>query len=252
MGEEMFSLNQKTAVITGAAGGIGFAIAKRFRAAGANVIMSDLSDGSAKAASIGAHFQQADVSEEEQVEALMQRAVDEFGSLDIAVNNAGMMIVGSSIIDESNDAYRKQFDVNVMSVVYGIRQAAKRMKPGSAIVNTASLAFQRSGAGISGYVMSKAPIVNLTRCAAIELAPSGIRCNAICPSTTETAMGWVNNYARLSAPMGRAAKPEEIAPVVHFLASDDASWVNGEAVVIDGGIMAGPTPALQAAANAAE
>lgn len=248
----MFSLQDKSVAITGAAGGIGFATAKRFREAGAHVVMSDLNDATDKAAEIGAVFQQADVSDEAQVEAVMQRAVEAFGKLDIAVNNAGMMIVGNQILEESAEAYRRQFEVNVMSVIYGMRQAAKRMAPGSAIVNTASLAFQRSGAGISGYVISKAPIVNLTRCAAIELAPKGIRVNAICPSTTKTAMGWVNNYAKLSAPMGRAAEPEEMAAVIHFLASDDASWVNGEAIVADGGIMCGPTPALQAAANAAE
>jgi 3alpha(or 20beta)-hydroxysteroid dehydrogenase len=248
----MFSLDKKSAVITGAAGGIGFAIARRFRDAGANVVMCDLKDASEKAVEIGAVFHQTDVSNEDQLAAAMQRCVDVFGELDIAVNNAGMMIVGNKIMDEDADAYRKQFDINTMSVVFGIRQAAKRMKPGGAIVNTSSLAFQRSGVGISGYVMTKAPIVNLTRCAAMELASQKIRVNCICPSTTDTAMGWVNNYAKISAPMGRVAQPEEIAPVVHFLASDDASWVNGEAVVIDGGIMAGPTPELQAAANAAD
>ena len=248
----MFSLKDKVAVITGAAGGIGLATAARFAEAGARVVLADLVDGQAGAEAVGGIFVRTDVSVERDVEALMQRAVDEHGRLDIAVNNAGMMIVGDSILDEDPDAYRRQFDVNVMGVIHGIRQAAKRMKPGGAIVNTASLAFQRSGSGISGYVISKAPIVNLTRCAAIELAPKEIRVNAICPSTTDTAMGWVNNYARISSPLGRVARPEEMAAVIHFLASDDASWVNGEAIVADGGIMCGPTPALQAAANAAE
>lgn len=248
----MFSLSGKVAVITGAAGGIGFATAARFAEAGARVVLADRVDAHAGAEAIGGVFVRTDVSSEPEVEALMQRAVDEYGRLDIAVNNAGMMIVGNSILDEDPDAYRRQFDVNVMGVVHGIRQAAKRMEPGSAIVNTASLAFQRSGAGVSGYVISKAPIVNLTRCAAIEMASRGIRVNAICPSTTDTAMGWVNNYARISSPLERVARPEEIAAVIHFLASDDASWVNGEAIVADGGIMCGPTPALQAAANAAE
>ena len=240
----MFSLKDKVAVITGATAGIGLATAERFAADGAKVIMAGRSDAREQAEKIGAIYCKTDVTNEAEVEALMQRAVDEYGALDIAVNNAGQMISGDSILDESADNYRQQFETHGLGVLYGMRQAAKRMKPGSAIVNTGTIAFFRSGANWASYTASKMPIVSLTRSAAIEFAELGIRVNCFSPSTTETAIGKVSRFGILSSQLGRIAKPEEMAAVIHFLASDDASYVNGENILVDGGIQAGPSKAL--------
>lgn len=125
----MFLLDGKVAVITGAAGGIGYATARRFLEAGTKVVVGDLNDVSDKAETIDAVFQHTDVSDEEQVEALMQRTIHGFGKFDVTVNNADLMIVGNSIIDEENAPYPKQFDVNAMAVSHGIRHATTRMNP---------------------------------------------------------------------------------------------------------------------------
>lgn len=239
----MFSLKDKVAVITGAAAGIGLATAERFAADGAKMIMADVSDATSKANKIGAIYVKTDVSNEADVEALMQRAVDEYGALDIAVNNAGTIFTGK-ILDESMENYRKQFEINTLGVLYGMRHAAKRMKPGSAIVNTASIAAVRSVAGLASYVASKMPVVGLTRSAAIEFAELGIRVNCFSPSTTQTAMALKSRFGTLVPQVGRIAKPEEMAAVIHFLASDDASYVNGQHILVDGGIQAGPSKAL--------
>lgn len=248
----MFSLVDKVAVITGGAGGIGFATVKRFRDAGARVVLSDLNDATEKAEDVGAVFHQANVADEADVAALMQRAIDEYGQLDIAVNLAGMVIAGEEIVDAKAETYRKQFDVNLMSQLFGMREAAKRMKPGSAIVNTSSMSALRSAAGVSGYAAVKAATIALTRSGALEFGPKGIRVNAISPSTTQTAMGWVNKFNILSSPLGRIAQPEEMAAVIHFLASDDASWVNGQSITVDGGQTAGTNPEIAQIVNATE
>lgn len=251
-GMGMFSLEGKVAVVTGGAGGIGLATVQRFRAAGAHVVMSDLGDHHAKADEVGAVFHACDVSNEAQVAALMHRALDEFGVLDIAVNNAGIVITGETILDASDETYRKQFDINLMSQVYGMREAAKRMKQGASIINTASLAANRVASGAGAYAAMKAATVSITRSGALELGPKGIRVNAISPSTTQTAMGWLNKYNTLASPMGRIAQPEEMAAVIHFLASDDASWVNGQTIAVDGGQMAGIPPEISQIVNESE
>ena len=248
----MFSLIGKVAVVTGGAGGIGFATVQRFRAAGAHVIMSDLGDHEARAEEVGAVYHACDVSDENQVGALMQRAVDAFGQLDIAVNNAGIVITGESILEAKAETYQKQYDINLMSQVYGMREAAHRMKPGASIINTASLSANRVAAGAGAYAAMKAATVSITRSGALELGRKGIRVNAISPSTTHTAMGWLNRLNTLASPLGRIAQPEEMAAVIHFLASDDASWVNGQTIAVDGGQSAGITPEIAQIVNASE
>ena len=248
----MFSLEGKVAVVTGGAGGIGFATVQRFRAARAHVLMSDIGNHEEKADQCGAVYHACDVSDDVQVGKLMQRAVDEFGCLDIAVNNAGIVITGETILEAKTETYQKQFDINLMSQVYGMREAAKRMKPGASIINTASLSANRVASGAGAYAAMKAATVSITRSGALELGPMGIRVNAISPSTTRTAMGWLNRFNTLASPMCRIAQPEEMAAVIHFLASDDASWVNGQTISVDGGQSAGVPPEISQIVNASE
>jgi len=240
----MFSLERKVAVVTGAASGIGYATAKRLRAAGANVVMSDLTDAKEKAEDLGVAFHQCDVSDEGAVSELMQRAIDEHGTLNIVANIAGIPPSMETIEEATAEAFSKQFNINLMSQVFGMREAAKRMSDGGSIINFASLAAHRSTAGVSSYSAVKAATVAITRSGALELGSKGIRVNAISPSTTRTPMGYPGRFPELSSPMNRIAEPEEMAAIVHFLASDDASWVNGQTLIADGGMTAGVMPAV--------
>ena len=214
--------------------------------------MSDIGDHDARAKEVGAVYHACDVSDEEQVELLMKRAVDEFGQLDVAVNNAGIVITGETILEAKVETYQRQFDINLMSQVYGMREASKHMQAGSSIINIASLSANRVASGAGAYAAMKAATVSITRSGALELGPKGIRVNAISPSTTNTSMGWLNNFNRLSSPLGRVAEPEEMAAIIHFLASDDASWVNGQTIAVDGGQSAGVPPEISRIVNASE
>ena len=238
----MFSLAEKVAVITGAASGIGRATAQRFSRAGATVVVADVADGSSVAEQIGGIYLRADISVEEQVEELMQGAVDRLGAIDIIVNNAGIMAGGEVIEHEPVEAYRRQFDVNTMGVVYGIKHGAPRMNDGGSIVNTASIAAVLGIAGLTSYAVSKWSVVGITKSAAVELAPRGIRVNCVCPGSTDTQLGRTEEddaFTSAASLVGRLGQPEEIAAVMHFLASDDASYVTGQSLVVDGGLTAG-------------
>ena len=238
----MFSLAEKVAVITGAASGIGRATAQRFSRAGATVVVTDVADGSSVAEQIGGIYLRADISVEEQVEELMQGAVDRLGAIDIIVNNAGIMAGGEVIEHEPVEAYRRQFDVNTMGVVYGIKHGAPRMNDGGSIVNTASIAAVLGIAGLTSYAVSKWSVVGITKSAAVELAPRGIRVNCVCPGSTDTQLGRTEEddaFTSAASLVGRLGQPEEIAAVMHFLASDDASYVTGQSLVVDGGLTAG-------------
>jgi NAD(P)-dependent dehydrogenase (short-subunit alcohol dehydrogenase family) len=242
----MFDLTGKVAVVTGAASGIGAAIAQRLKAGGAQVVMSDLTDASAQAAEWGCAFHRADVAVENEVAALLDHAIQTYGALDILVNNAGIADVHP--MSEANlpraDRY---FQVNALSVLSGMREAFKRMKPGSSIINTSSLSGLRGTPGYGEYAMSKAAIIAATQTAAVEFGPSGIRVNTVCPGAIFTPLAVKVNGDALDramevlSPLGRIGRPEEIAAMVHFLASDDASYVTGQALMVDGGWGVGTT-----------
>ena len=179
---EFFSLKDKVAVVTGAGSGLGYATAKRFADAGAKVVMADINDKTASlAADLGALFIRTDVSKEGQVEALMQGAAKALGPLDIVVNNAGIISPEELLGDTNPETFRRLMDVNLMGVVFGIKYAQKYMNDGGAILNTASNSANGDYAGYGAYIASKAAVVGVTKAAAIELAPRGIRVNCICP-----------------------------------------------------------------------
>lgn len=253
----MFDLSGKVAVVTGGASGIGAATARRLRRAGAAVLIADLADAAADARSWGCDFRRTDVSDESEVAAMLDQAIAAHGRLDILVSNAGIANV-HGMAEADLDRANRYFRVNALSALAGIREAGKRMAAGGSIISTASLSGMRGTPGWGEYAMSKAAVVAATQTAAIEFGPRGIRVNCVCPGGVRTPLAVeVNGDAldkvmKVLSPLGRIGEPEEIAAMVHFLASDDASYVTGQAYLVDGGWSIGTTLATVELALAAD
>lgn len=259
----MARLQGKVAVITGGASGIGESTVRRFVAEGASVVIADVQDapGQALATELGnaAVFVHTDVSCEDEVKRAIGTAVDRFGRLDCLVNNAGITGPMASIEGVEASSWDKTMSILVNGPVYGIKHAApimKRQRSGS-IINIASLAALRNGYGPLGYSVAKAAVGHLTRCTAAELGELNVRVNAISPGAIVTPLVGAGlgisreeilariplqekMYARMQ-PIPRAGKPDDVAGAAVFLASDDASFVNGLDLVVDGGVTCGLT-----------
>jgi meso-butanediol dehydrogenase/(S,S)-butanediol dehydrogenase/diacetyl reductase len=243
----------KVALITGAASGIGAACARRFAAEGAQLALGDLDEAAlaASAKELDASGEsvltaRVDVSVLAEVQAFTDAAAARFGRLDAVLNNAGIGAFGRS--DEMDpEAWHRTFAVDVHSVFYGTRAALPHLRRagGGAIVNTASISGLAGDYGLSAYNAAKGAVVNYTRAAALEVAREGIRVNAVCPGPIETplAAGLLRHpqvapaYAR-AIPMGRVGRADEVAAAAAFLASDDASYITGAMLVVDGGLLA--------------
>jgi meso-butanediol dehydrogenase/(S,S)-butanediol dehydrogenase/diacetyl reductase len=240
----------QVAVITGGASGIGAALARRLHGEGANVLIADMNTdkGQALVAELGARarFQATDVTSFDAVEALIASAVREWHRLDMLFNNAGIGNL-SRIEALSTADWHRVVATNLDSVFFGIKAALPVMKSQGrgAIVNTASASGMAADFGFAAYNAAKAGVINLTRTAAIDNAASGIRVNAVCPGPVDTPiLAAVQQQADLRAnwearvPMQRFARPDEIAAVMAFLASDEASYLTGAAIPVDGGLTA--------------
>ena len=245
-----FDLSGKVAFITGGASGIGLAVAQRFRAAGARVIIADLQDGTSVAAELGAHYLALDVGSGDEVREALAETASDLGRIDILVNNAGINGAdGVKLEDCDDNLTRRLFEVNTLGVYFGLKYGPRCMNDGGSIINTASLAASYVFPGSGPYSASKAAVANFTAMAAAELAGRRIRVNAVAPSFIRTplAMDDIKLFEKIGAKTTHAlriAEPEEVAAVFHFLASDDASYVNGQVIDVDGGMARGLTEAM--------
>jgi NAD(P)-dependent dehydrogenase (short-subunit alcohol dehydrogenase family) len=244
-------LSGKVAIITGAGSGIGRATARRFAAEGAKLVIGDKSEGVHETASLiggNVHAVQIDAGSEPDVQALVADAVARFGGLDIAYANAGVSGGLTGIFDLTVEEWQALLQVNLIGPWLMIKHAGRVMmdRGGGSIICTASVAGIRSGAGGPHYSASKAGVINLVMTAAQQLSGTGVRVNAICPGLIQTGMtqrafdyaeqkGVTDKIGRLN-PLRRAGQPDEIANMALFLASDDASYVNGQAIAVDGGL----------------
>ena len=235
-------LKDKVAIVTGAASGIGKATAALFRHEGATVIACDVAEAEGVIP--------ACAGTESQVKALVERAVDEHGGLDIFFANAGISGGLASIFEQSVEDWQEILRINLIGPWLAVKHAAPVMKErgGGSIIATASVAGLRAGAGGPAYSASKAGVIQLVRVAATQLAGANIRVNAICPGLIETGMtkpiyemargaGREEMIGQLN-PLKRGGEPGEIASAALFLASDESSYVNGHALVVDGGLSA--------------
>lgn len=238
----------KVAVITGGASGIGAATARLLAREGAHIVLADLNDngGHSIAADLGptALAVKCDVSSAADVEALIKAAVDRHGRIDILFNNAGIGSFGTTVELPPAD-WERVIAVDLHSVYYASHFAIPHMPRGSAIVNTASISGMGGDYRFAAYNAAKGAVINYTRALAVDHARDGIRVNALCPGLVDTPitagasqMPGLKEEWESRIPLGRAAQPEEMASVVAFLASDDASYVTGTIMVADGGTTA--------------
>ncbi|MED5408800.1 MAG: glucose 1-dehydrogenase [Pseudomonadota bacterium] len=247
-------LKDKVAVVTGAASGFGAGTAELFAAQGAGVVVADISDeaGEAVVESINtsggrAVYVHADVTSRGDAKRMIQSAKDLGGGLDILVNNAGYSHRNKQFSDVTDEEFDKVYDVNVKAVFIAIQEALPvlRERGGGCIINTSSTAALRPRPGLAVYCSSKGAVSNLTKALAVELAPDKVRVNAICPVIGETGMletfmgvpDTPENRKKFEAtiPLGRFSTPNDIAQTMLFLASDDASFLTGVALEVDGG-----------------
>ena len=209
------------------------------------MVIAGRKDGTEIAERIGATFVQCDVSNEESVAALMKATQDTYGNIDIIVNSAGANFGYDVLMDTDISDFDKNFNINTKGVVFSIKYGVPRMNDGGRIVNVSSVAGLQGAAYLSPYVASKWAVIGITRTAAIELGEKGIRCNAICPTSVNTPMANTPEgqpqlrMERKAVPLGRIAEPEEIAAMIHFLASTDCNFISGQAIAVDGGFTAG-------------
>ena len=240
----------RVAVITGGGSGIGLASARRLASEGARIVIGDVDEnaGTAAADEVGGLFVKVDVTDAGQVEAMFQQAVDTYGSLDIAFNNAGISPPDDdSILTTEFEAWQRVQQVNLTSVYLCCKYALPHMlaQGKGSIINTASfVAVMGAATSQISYTASKGGVLAMTRELGVQFARQGVRVNALCPGPVNTpllkelfAKDPVRAARRLvHIPMGRFAEPEEIAAAVAFLASDDSSFMTGSQFLVDGGI----------------
>lgn len=251
----MDNFESKTAIVTGAGSGIGRVTAERFGAEGASVVVADIDEEGGREtveriqdAGGEATFVRTDVTEPAQTEAMVEAALDEFGSLDIAFNNAGIEGESAPIVEQDHETWERVIAVNLGGVWNSMKSELPVMleQGHGAIVNTASILGRVGFAGAGPYTASKHGVVGLTKNAALEYAPEGLRVNAVCPGFIRTPM--IDRYGVTSDPemeeeianlhaVKRLGEPEEVASTVLWLSSEEASFMNGEAVAVDGGYL---------------
>ncbi len=248
----MNGIHDSVAIVSGGGSGIGRATATRFASEGAQVVVADIdAEGGEETVSQiesdggEAVFVEVDVMNEEDVERMVDTAVDTFGGLDFAFNNAGIEGAQTPTPEQPMDNWNRVISINLQGVFLAMRAEIPAMLEdgGGAIVNTASVAGILGFPNLSPYVASKHGVIGLTRSAALEFSSDGVRVNAVCPGVIDTPMvarakeedPESMEGAMAATPIGRLGEPEEIASAATWLCSDDASFVTGESLVVDGG-----------------
>ena len=244
-----YDFSGKVALVTGGASGLGRATVEAFGASGASVVFGDINREAGEryaeeltSAGRKVEFYEVDVAAEESVKALVARTVERFGGLDIAHNNAGIEADTVPLAEAPSDNWRRVLDVNVSSVFYCLKAEIPHMiaRGGGAIVNTASISGLIGGYRLAAYTATKHAVIGLTKGAAIDYASKGVRINSLCPGAIDTP--FIAEIPRpmldrllFGTPMGRLGQASEMARAVLWLCSDDASYVTGHALAVDGG-----------------
>jgi NAD(P)-dependent dehydrogenase (short-subunit alcohol dehydrogenase family) len=250
----MGELDGKVAVVTGGASGLGRAMVERFAAEGARVVIADIDPegGAALADQLGeaAAFQPADVTDADQVQALVDATVERFGGLHVMVNNAGVGSNMARFLHDDLSDFRRVMDIDVLGVLLGSQRAARHMKEqgGGSIINVSSTAGLDAGAALVTYRAAKAAVIHASRSIALDVAGYGVRVNCLVPGGIRTPMTAstydVDAVRQLTQPLNREGLPEDVAEAALFLASDRSAQITGVTLPVDGGTTAGP-PANQ-------
>jgi NAD(P)-dependent dehydrogenase (short-subunit alcohol dehydrogenase family) len=235
----------KVVIITGSASGIGLATAKRFAKGGAKIVLADINADKLKqaetevrnAGAADVWTSECDVSNEQNVEATVDGAIKNLRGFDVMVNNAGMMIF-KKIEEQTRDDWMKILSVDLLGAFFFTKQSFLKMKNGGAIVNVSSIHAIETTANVATYAAAKSALLSLTRSASVEGKPKNIRVNAVLPGAIDTPMLWDNPNVKAGLEkieMTDVGKPEDIADVIAYLASDEAAFVQGAAIRVDGG-----------------
>jgi NAD(P)-dependent dehydrogenase (short-subunit alcohol dehydrogenase family) len=253
----------KVAIVTGGASGLGYATVEKFVAEGARVVIADLDEKQgielAKSCGANARFERVDVSDAEQMSALVSTAVNEFGGLHVMVNNAGISSkIAKSLLHDDFADFNRVMSVNLLGIMLGTREAGKHMSTagGGSIVNVSSIGGIQAAGGVATYRASKAAVLFFTKCAAIELAPYAIRVNCLAPGSIptpilESSAKQLSDEAREqfvkasrqamrdNRPLEREGTPEDVAEAALYFASDRSAYLTGTVLPVDGGTTAG-------------
>jgi len=235
----------KVVIITGSASGIGLATAKRFAKEKAKIVLADINADKLKQAETEVRnsgaadvwISECDVSNEQNVEATVDGAIQNLGGFDVIVNNAGMMIF-KKIEEQTKDDWMKILSVDLLGAFFFTKQSFLKMKNGGAIVNVSSIHAIETTANVATYAAAKSALLSLTRSSSVEGKPKNIRVNAVLPGAIDTPMLWDNPNVKAGLEkieMTDVGKPEDIADVIAYLASDEAAFVQGAAIRVDGG-----------------
>ena len=240
--KKMFDLEGKTAIVSGASGGLGEAMAKALSGQGANIAIFDIQDASKVADQMDtkAEYYEVDVTDEKAIKKAIKKVKEEFGSIDILINNAGIY-KPTPITDTDEKDFQRIIDINLKGYFLMAKNTVPEMGEGGRIINVASVAGHHAFAGSAAYNCSKGAVIQLTRTMAQEFAPD-INTNAICPGVIKTRMTEdllktkeMKETMKNQVPKGRPGNPEELGGLAVYLASDESSYMNGSIITIDGG-----------------